>query len=112
LTWHRSNARTAFRHIADSAGRIVAGCPSYADGPSVEEAQANAELILSGTDSGRGTPGPWRAVAGFDPYAWLIHDGPNRVIVAMVPARPDARLIAETIVLAGPERRRPAPIPR
>jgi len=99
MTWHRSNPSTGFRRIADDAGSTVADCPSYTGGPSMEEAQANAELIVSGGDRGRCSPGPWQAVPGCEPYAWLVLGGPRRVIVAMVPARrPDAREIAERIV--------------
>jgi hypothetical protein len=99
MTWHRSNPRTGYRQIADSAGRTVADCVSYSEGPSLEESEANAELIVSGKDCDRSIPAPWRAVPGVAPIAWLVHGGPQQVIVAMVPDRwPDAREIAERIV--------------
>jgi hypothetical protein len=109
MTWQRSIARTGYRRIADSAGRTVADCVSYSDGPSLEESEPNAELIVSGEDCGRATPAPWLAVPAVAPIAWLVRGGPHQMIVALVPDRPDAREIAERIALSATEDRRPAP---
>lgn len=47
---HRRNSRTGFRQIANEAGETVADCPSYRDGPTLEEAKANAEVIAADAD--------------------------------------------------------------
>lgn len=98
--WHRANARTDYREIADAAGNTLADCPSYTGGPSPQTACANAELIATGHDCGSATPGPWHTHPGHHPIAWLVRGGPTNEIVAMVRNHPDAAEIAASIVAA------------
>lgn len=98
---YRCNARTAYRQIADGSGATVADCPSYLDGPTLAEAMANAEVIVSGTYHPAATPGPWHvaeAVGG----GWLVLGGPCAVIVAMVRRRDDETEVAARIAAAYP----------
>jgi hypothetical protein len=50
--WQRTNPRTGLRQIADRDGVVLADCVGYEGGPTLEEAQTNAELIVSGIDPG------------------------------------------------------------
>lgn len=105
LPWHRAVPRTGFRVIADADGARLADCPSYTEGPSLAEAQANAELIATGRATQLATPAPWVAVKCHGSSAWIVTGGPRNVIVAMVRQRcPDAELVALRIAAIGTDR--------
>lgn len=94
--WFRSQPNAGLRRIADGDGNEVAFCPSYNGGPSLEEAQDNAELIACDRDPGGATPGPWTARQHQD-GTWLVL-GPCDQIVAQAARNHLGEQIARRIV--------------
>ena len=102
--FQRSNPRTAFRQIANESGETVADCPSFEGGPALEEAMANAEVIVTRAYHAAATPGPWYPSEGVG-GGWHVRGGPDRGFVAMIRRRDDEAEIAAEIAAACPAER-------